>query len=428
MSRSRGSVTQAAITSWRIASELRGRCQPSAVMKSVITITSEGFRINRPASVSARPRFVDEAGSCASLSTRAIRRSSAVRPDRGGTIARTRSSKSSAPTRLPRAINSWPTAAANSRPSCRFRQRAVPQSSDRVTSISIQASRPRSGNDSRTYGRSERAVMFHSMLRGSSPAWYSRTSLYSMPTPRNRDCSSPPGWKPSRRSTGQRARRISSSTGTVPPGALGSNPGPEVEPRWRETVEHAPDDGLGADPGGDPLVGEHQPVAQYLGRDLTQVMRQDVGAAAHERERPTGGHQVDRRPRAGAVGDGGGQVLETLDLPGPARIGQRGRVGPHRRVDVNLGNGLLHLAQLIQGHDLPQFDLRTGDALDHHHLVLEGGVVDQHLEHEAVELRFRQRIGAVGFDRVLSGEDDEGLGKLVGVLADGDLALLHGFQ
>src|SRR6266704_3434887 len=83
-------------------------------------------------------------------SIRAISCSSAVRPADGGMIHRTRSSKSNAPTRLPRPISSCPTTAENSSASCRLRQRAVPQSSERVISTSNQASRPRSGSDSRT--------------------------------------------------------------------------------------------------------------------------------------------------------------------------------------------------------------------------------------------------------------------------------------
>ena len=55
-------------------------------------------------------------------------------------------------------------------------------------------------------------------------------------------------------------------------------------------------------------------------------------------------------------------------------------------------------------------------------------VADADLEHEAVELGFGQRIGAFLLDRVLRGQDEEGLGQLVGRVADGDLPFLHGFE
>ena len=39
------------------------------------------------------------------------------------------------------------------------------------------------------------------------------------------------------------------------------------------------------------------------------------------------------------------------------------------------------------------------------------GIVDEHVEHEAVELRFGQRIGAFLLDRVLRGQHEERLGQ-----------------
>jgi hypothetical protein len=61
-------------------------------------------------------------------------------------------------------------------------------------------------------------------------------------------------------------------------------------------------------------------------------------------------------------------------------------------------------------------------------LLLTRRVADVQLEHEAVHLRFRQRIGAFLLDRVLRGEDEERLLQLVGRSADGDLLLLHRFE
>src|SRR5437870_3347295 len=395
-------------------------------MKSLSTISRQRRRISRPASVKARARsVVPAAGPDDARSTLAIICRRAVRPDDGGTMARTRSSKSSAPTRFPRPTSSRPTVAANSTASWRLRQRAVPQSSERLTSISSQASSPRSGRDSRTKGRSERAVTFHSIVRGSSPAWYSRTSLYSMPAPRRLDRSSPPGWNPRRRSTGQRDRRKNSSTRRPPGTVSGGNPVPKVDPRWRKPFEHTLDDGLGRDPGRHALVSEDETVTDYLRRHLAQVVGQDMRPSPHEGERPASRHQVDRRPQAGSIGNRRCHIFEALDLPRPARVGERRGVGSHGRVDIDLGHCPLHLLQLLEGHDLSELDLRAGNPLDDDHLLLEGWVIDQHLQHEAVELGLRQRVGAVGLDRILGREHDKGRRKLMGVFADGDLAFLH---
>ena len=53
------------------------------------------------------------------------------------------------------------------------------------------------------------------------------------------------------------------------------------------------------------------------------------------------------------------------------------------------------------------------------------GIVDQHLHHEAVDLRLGQRVGAFGLDGVLRGHHQEGRGHLVGLAGNRHLALLH---
>ena len=59
-------------------------------------------------------------------------------------------------------------------------------------------------------------------------------------------------------------------------------------------------------------------------------------------------------------------------------------------------------------------------------LLLGGGrIADLDEEHEPVELRFRQRVGAFLFDRVLRREDEKRRLQRVGGTEDGDLVLLH---
>ena len=55
-------------------------------------------------------------------------------------------------------------------------------------------------------------------------------------------------------------------------------------------------------------------------------------------------------------------------------------------------------------------------------------VADFQLEHEAVNLRFGQRIGAFLLDGILRGEHEERFFELEGLFADGDLFFLHGFE
>jgi hypothetical protein len=54
-------------------------------------------------------------------------------------------------------------------------------------------------------------------------------------------------------------------------------------------------------------------------------------------------------------------------------------------------------------------------------LLLAGRVAHAHHQHEAVDLRLGQRVGALLLDRVLRRHHDEGLGQLEGRVADGDL-------
>ncbi len=58
-------------------------------------------------------------------------------------------------------------------------------------------------------------------------------------------------------------------------------------------------------------------------------------------------------------------------------------------------------------------------------LLGAGRVVEDDLQHEAVDLRLGQRVGAFLLDRVLGRHDQEGLRQRMGLAAEGDLALLH---
>ena len=55
-------------------------------------------------------------------------------------------------------------------------------------------------------------------------------------------------------------------------------------------------------------------------------------------------------------------------------------------------------------------------------------IADVQLEHETIELRFRQLIRAFLFERILRGENKERIGERIGLFADGDLPLLHRFE
>ena len=77
-------------------------------------------------------------------------------------------------------------------------------------------------------------------------------------------------------------------------------------------------------------------------------------------------------------------------------------------------------------HDRIDGDLVAGErAVEHLALVQLAGVVDVHVEQEAIELCLGQGIGAFLLDGVLGGQDEKGRGQGEGLAADRDLALLH---
>ena len=65
---------------------------------------------------------------------------------------------------------------------------------------------------------------------------------------------------------------------------------------------------------------------------------------------------------------------------------------------------------------------------DHGHLFVLRQVVNHDVEHEAVELRFGQRVGAFHFNRVLRGEHEKRFRQRVTDARGGDLMFLHGFE
>ncbi len=160
-------------------------------------------------------------------------------------------------------------------------------------------------------------------------------------------------------------------------------------------------------------------------RERVDVLRDDVVAAAEEGERARRLDEADRAARAGAEGDERRQLAE----PVRARIAGRGRerdgVADDPRVDVDRSGGVLQLPQPLQLEHAPE--LRRGDerALDDGQLLVVLGVADEDLQHEAVDLRLRERVRALGLDRVLRRHDEERLRHRVRLLADRHLALLH---
>ena len=94
-------------------------------------------------------------------------------------------------------------------------------------------------------------------------------------------------------------------------------------------------------------------------------------------------------------------------------------------IDVHLGRLLLQCRQLLERQHLGELGRLLERARDHGQLLVVRRVVDQDLQHEAVDLRLGQGIGALRLDRVLGREHEERLRDRERVVPDRHLVLLH---
>ena len=101
----------------------------------------------------------------------------------------------------------------------------------------------------------------------------------------------------------------------------------------------------------------------------------------------------------------------------------------HMRGDRNLPDELLKLHQRRAIEHLAHVRLHAfGGARDDFGQLGGGGVADEQLEEETVELRFGQRIGAFLVDGILRGEHEERLGQFANLATRRDALFLHGFE
>ena len=157
-----------------------------------------------------------------------------------------------------------------------------------------------------------------------------------------------------------------------------------------------------------------------LGERL-DVVGDHVVAAEQPGQRLAGAVQGDRAARRRAEVDVGvvaGPVDEADDVLGD------------RRVDVDVADGGLHAAQLVDRADDLELLERMGALLlvEDHDLLDRLRIAEPDPEHEAVELGLGQGERALVLDRVLGGDDEERIGHRVGRAVDRRLALLHALE
>ena len=102
----------------------------------------------------------------------------------------------------------------------------------------------------------------------------------------------------------------------------------------------------------------------------------------------------------------------------------------HLVVDVDVADDAARGDDVFGGDDRLHVPARLGDGHGVQNRALFGAVriADDHLQHEAIDLRLGQRISAFLLERVLRRENEERIGQPISLVAERDLAFLHRFE
>ena len=170
-------------------------------------------------------------------------------------------------------------------------------------------------------------------------------------------------------------------------------------------------------------------MAEDILRDAFDILRRDKAATPEEGVRLGREGEGHRGTRRGAELDEVGH-LNLVPRRFTCAADHVDDVVLHLVVDVNVVDDLACLEDVLNGDDLLSLRRGTGAAHEVEDLAffIAVRVADLYLEHEAVDLRLGQGVGALLVDRILGGQHEKRLGQLVGFLADGDLPFLHGFE
>ena len=164
-------------------------------------------------------------------------------------------------------------------------------------------------------------------------------------------------------------------------------------------------------------------------RRIAHIIRCDQQPAVNHRIRFRGNHQKLGGARPGPAMD------PFFDKLGRARVGRAsGSHQPRSKFHNVIGDRhpadhFLQLENLRTRQNLLQLHLPlAGRHLGNGLLILFGRIIDIDAEHEPVELRLGQGIGAFLFERILRGQHEEGRSQLIRLPAGGDALFLHRFE
>jgi len=156
------------------------------------------------------------------------------------------------------------------------------------------------------------------------------------------------------------------------------------------------------------------------------VFDRDGEASVHRGERFAAVNEILSGAGAGAPVDEVADEVGRGLVVGPRGADETRRVLHDVLAHSDARDELLHIEENLRVEELARLGgLASGRRGEDALLFLKRRIVDLDVEHEAVELRFRERIRSLLVDRVLRRDDEERLRKRPRLVSDRDLALLH---
>ena len=149
-------------------------------------------------------------------------------------------------------------------------------------------------------------------------------------------------------------------------------------------------------------------MAEHVGSDRFHILQAWRGSSLQRRPGLAAQHQVLRGPGAGAPGDHLANERWSVRVVRPGAAGEPhgvvhdrwwGRHSPDQRLELP--------EPLAVDHGLDRPGSRRRRYRGNLAFLLEGGVRDPQLEHEAVELGLGERVRALMLDRILGREDEK---------------------
>ncbi len=193
-----------------------------------------------------------------------------------------------------------------------------------------------------------------------------------------------------------------------------------------DRVDQPLDDRVGVDALRRRVEVGHDPVPQDRLGERLDVLDRHVIPPVHQRARLRAADERLAGAQAGAPLHPLLDEVRRAGIAGPRRLRQPHRVARDLLGDHHLSHQLLKLQDVVARQNaLRRWTVISRRPRDHGHFIVFTQVLDDDVEHEAIELGLGQRIGALELDRILRREHEERTLERIGPAGGGDVVLLH---